>query len=384
MNKRKFLKYCTLCSAAGLVDVGFNPSLAAITGRSFVPFIPEFPDEKLWKWSKEAACYVQTPRGLKCQVCPTACIVKPGELSACHTRLIHNDKLYTIAYGNPCSVHVDPIEKKPLFHFLPSTKSYSIATAGCNLACLNCQNWEISQVSPRETSNKDMMPEKVVSNCIENKCPSISYTYSEPVAYYEYCYETAKIAQLKGIKNVLVSAGYINEVPLRNLAKYIDAANINLKSFSNEIYEMLNGGTLDPVLRTLKVLKEEGVWLEITNLVVPTWTDDMDMIKKMCDWLVQNGFRETPLHFNRFFPLYKLKNLSPTPASVLEKARDIAHRAGISYVYIGNIPGSTGENTYCPKCKKLIIERKGFTILQNDLISGGCKYCKHPVPGKWK
>ncbi|HNW74637.1 MAG TPA: AmmeMemoRadiSam system radical SAM enzyme, partial [Bacteroidales bacterium] len=213
---------------------------------------------------------------------------------------------------------------------------------------------------------------------------SIAYTYSEPIAFYEYTFDTARLARARGIKNLLISNGYINEKPLRDLALYLDAANINLKSFSDDIYARLNGGSLQPVLQTLKILKELGVWLEITNLVVPSWTDKPDMIAEMCAWLMNNGFADTPLHFSRFHPLYKLTGLPYTPLSILEKARDIALKAGIRFVYIGNVPGTPAENTYCPKCKKTVIERRGFNISQNNLKNAACKFCNTPIAGVWQ
>ena len=339
--------------------------------------------DEIDKWTIEARHFVNTPKGIKCLICPNECKILPGEEGDCHTRVNIDGILYYIGYGNPCAVHVDPIEKKPLYHFYPSSKAFSIAIAGCNLACLNCQNWEISQTSPRKTRNFDLMPEEVVDQCIKSDCLSIAYTYSDPVAFYEYAYDTSKIAHSRGIKNVLVSAGYINPEPLKEFCKYIDAANIDLKSFSNEIYEMLNAGKLEPVLESLKILKSEGVWLEITNLLVPSWTDDMDMIKKMCDWLVENGFADTPLHFSRFHPLYKLTELPATPISSLNEARKIALSCGIDFVYIGNVPGTDAENTYCPQCKKLIMERKGFYILQNNLQQNRCSFCKSLIAGYW-
>ncbi len=326
LSKREFIRLSAL--GIGAVGCGFcNLDLIA-KGSDLTTGIPVNPQSSS-KSTIEAKYYVSTPKGLKCQLCPNDCKVKAGEESECRTRMNIEGKLYCYAYGNPCAVHVDPIEKKPLYHFYPTSMAYSIATAGCNLACLNCQNWEISQTSPKKTRNYDLPPEKVVEEAIQNKCKSIAYTYSDPVAFWEYTFDTAKIARQEGIKNVLVSAGYIHEKPLREWCKYIDAANIDLKSFSNEIYEMLNAGTLEPVLNTLKILKEENVWLEITNLIVPDWTDDMDMIKKMCDWLAENGLNNTPLHFSRFHPQYKLTNLPATPASVLNKAKDIAHTAGL-------------------------------------------------------
>jgi pyruvate formate lyase activating enzyme len=338
---------------------------------------------KLWKWSKESPYYIQTPRGIKCQICPNQCELKDGQEGHCRTHVVNNNKLYSIAYGNPCSVHVDPIEKKPLFHFLPTSKSFSIATAGCNLACLNCQNWEISQQSPKFTSNMDLMPSRVVEEAEKSSCRSIAYTYSEPIAFYEYTFDTAKLARSKGIKNLMISNGYINEKPLRELCKYIDAANINLKSFNDEIYQKLNAGSLQPVLNTLKILRDEGVWLEITNLIIPNWTDMPEMTKQMCDWLVKNSFQDTPLHFSRFFPQYKLTSLPYTPVTILEKARNIAMSSGIKYVYIGNVPGSAAENTYCPGCKKIVLERKGFTILSNNLKNSNCKFCGVKIAGVW-
>ena len=342
------------------------------------------PPGGLGKFSKESPFAVTTPKGVKCQICPNNCILKEGLDSICRTHMVKDGKLYTIAYGNPCSVHTDPIEKKPLFHYLPASSSYSIATAGCNFACLNCQNWEISQTSPKDTRNIELFPEKVVEEAIKDGCKSIAYTYSEPIAFYEYMFDTAKLARARGIKNLLISNGYINEKPLHDLSKYLDAANINLKSFSEETYAKLNGGALQPILNTLKILKSEGVWLEITNLIVPGWTDDLNMIKEMCDWLVANGFSDNPLHFSRFMPLYKLTSLPYTPLDILEKARNIAMKTGIRYVYIGNVPSTTAENTYCPTCKKIVIERRGFTILANNLNHSACKFCNAKIAGVWE
>ena len=327
--------------------------------------------------------YEETPRGVKCMICPNECTLKLDEVSDCHNRVNRDGKLFTMAYGNPCAIHIDPIEKKPLYHFLPGSRAFSIATAGCNLACLNCQNWTISQVSPEDTRNYDLMPERVVTETIDNNCQSIAYTYSEPITFYEYTLHSAKIAREKGIKNVLVSAGYINEEPLRNLAQYIDAANIDLKSFKESIYLKLNAGKLQPVLNTLKILREENVWLEITNLVIPSWTDDFEMIKEMCDWLAANDLQDAPLHFSRFHPMYKLTQLPPTPVATLEKAREIALGSGIRYVYIGNVPGTQACDTICPKCHKTVVERRGYVILSNHIKDGRCTYCDEPISGIW-
>ncbi|WP_153631771.1 AmmeMemoRadiSam system radical SAM enzyme [Prolixibacter sp. SD074] len=356
--------------------------LMGTLGMAFIPALAA-NDPVLKKYQREARYYKITGRGVKCTLCPNECNISLNDTGDCRTRINRDNKLYTTAYGNPCAIHIDPVEKKPLYHFLPGSRSFSIATAGCNLVCLNCQNWQISQATPAETRNQELFPGQVVASSIGNNCQSIAYTYAEPLVFYEYMYDSSEKAHQEGIKNILISNGYVNEEPLRKLTKVIDAANIDLKSFSDDIYIRLNTGSLKPVLRTLKILKEEGVWLEITNLVIPGWTDDMDMIKEMCAWLVKNGFDETPLHFSRFFPQYKLQQLPATPAETLTKARNIAMQEGIKFVYIGNLPGNDASNTLCPKCHQVVIERKGFRILKNNLTKGKCQFCHTPVPGVW-
>jgi pyruvate formate lyase activating enzyme len=377
MERRKFIA-SGFASAACLLCRN-NMLFAGIGELSEIPAI----GGSLWKWSHEAYHYKLTPRGVVCTNCPNQCTLKRMETSKCRNRINVKDKLYSIAYGNPCAVHIDPIEKKPFFHFLPSSKAFSIATAGCNFACLNCQNWEISQKSPKETENMDLMPAEVVDACIKNNCQSIAYTYSEPTVFYEYVHDTARIARSKGIKNVYKSNGYINEQPLRMQCKYLDAANIDLKGFTEDTYLKLNSGKLAPVLRTLQVLKDEGVWLEITNLVIPSWNDNLKIIRDMCKWLVANKMEDSPLHFSRFSPLYKLTQLPATPVLTLQKARDIALNAGLKYVYVGNLPGTNLENTICPKCRKTVVERKGFKVIQKNIIEDKCGYCGERIAGIW-
>jgi pyruvate formate lyase activating enzyme len=291
--------------------------------------------------------------------------------------------LFTIAYGNPCAIHIDPVEKKPLYHFLPGSDAFSMATAGCNLACLNCQNWTISQSSPEETENYDLMPDQVIAQAIKYNCRSIAYTYSEPITYYEYVFDTGQLAKQAGIQNILVSNGYIKTEPLVNLCRVVDAANIDLKSMEEEIYLKLNAGKLEPILNTLKTMKGEGVWLEITNLVVPSWTDDLEMIKRMCGWLAQNGFEDTPLHFSRFHPQYKLQKLPSTPVQTLQQSEAIARSEGLQFVYIGNVPGNEKTDTRCPQCSEVVVDRSGFTILEVNIKDGKCTHCGHEIPGRW-
>jgi len=340
------------------------------------------PDEEQ-VFRKEAMFQEETARGIMCRICPNECVLKEGELSKCNNRKVIKSKLYTLAYGNPCSVNVDPIEKKPLYHFLPGSRAFSIATAGCNLVCLNCQNWTISQTSPDKTRNYTLPPQKVVSECISKDCRSIAYTYSEPVTFYEYAYDTASIARKEGIKNVFKSNGYIYPEPLEKLCSVIDAANIDLKAFSNTTYLKLSGGKLQPVLDSLKIYRDKGVWLEITNLIVPGWTDNMDEIRKMCRWLCDNGFKNVPVHFSRFHPTYKLEQLPPTPVEVLNNAVKIASEEGLKYIYTGNVPGHEMSDTRCPVCKTVLIVRQGYRIASNNMPGGKCAKCGTSIDGIW-
>lgn len=319
---------------------------------------------------------------VQCELCPNGCVLDEGQRSRCRTRMNKDGKLYSLVYGKPCAVHIDPIEKKPFFHFLPGTTAFSIATAGCVLSCKFCQNWQISQAKPEDTDTYDLPPDKVVSQAIANKCRSVTYTYTEPTVFYEYMYDTAVIARKQGIKNTMHSCGYINEKPLRKLSKYLDAADLDLKGFTEDFYNRICSGSLKPVLNSLVVLKEEGVWLEITNLVIPTLNDNMKNIKDMCIWMQKNLGSDTPVHFSRFFPHYKLTNLPPTPLETLIDARKTAMDSGLRYVYIGNIRHE-GESTFCPKCKKLLVERIGYFVKQNHILNGKCKFCSTAISGVW-
>jgi pyruvate formate lyase activating enzyme len=320
---------------------------------------------------------------IRCELCPHRCRVSRGKRGLCRVRENRDGKYYSLVYGNPCAMHPDPIEKKPFFHVLPGTISFSIATAGCNFQCKFCQNWEISQASPEDIFNHDVPPEEVVKKAKEIRSHSIAYTYVEPTVFYEYMVDVGQLAKKAGLLNVTHSNGFINPIPLRNLCKVLDAANIDLKGFSEPFYRELCGGELNPVLETLKILKEEKVHLEITNLMIPTKNDELSMVREMCLWIKKELGADTPVHFSRFYPLYKLRTLPPTPVSTVEKARAVALSAGLEYVYIGNIPGHEAENTFCPKCKKMVIQRTGYMVGEVNMKAGKCKFCGKPIPGIW-
>ena len=321
--------------------------------------------------------------GLVCGICPHRCVLSPGDRSVCRSRVNIDGTLYSLVYGNPCAVNVDPVEKKPLYHFMPRSKAFSIATAGCNLRCLNCQNWEISQARPDDIRNYDIFPSQVIDAAKRVGADSIAYTYSEPITFFEYMFDTACLARENGLYNLWISAGYINKKPLLKLCGVLDGANVNLKSYSDDIYRKLNGARLQPVLNTFKTLHEQRVHFEMTNLVVPGYVDDEDMAKRMCEWILTNIGPDYPLHFLRFFPKYKLDRLPPTPVSTLTRFRKLAMAEGIRYVYVGNVPGHEGNNTYCHNCKKLLIKRQGYFLPVYNLVGNKCKFCGTIIPGVW-
>jgi pyruvate formate lyase activating enzyme len=310
--------------------------------------------------------------------------VGEGERGFCRVRENRDGEYYTLVHSNPCAVHIDPIEKKPLFHFQPGTAALSIATAGCNFTCKNCQNYDISQARPDDTVNYDLAPQDIVDLAIKYDTPTIAYTYTEPTVFYEYMLETAKAARRKGILNIYHSNGYINQGALDELVEYLDGANVDLKGFSEDFYRDITGGTLGPVLTALKTLKKSGVWLEITNLIIPTKNDADGAIRELCSWVKSELGTDTPVHFSRFYPQYKLQNLPPTSVETLRRAADIAHAVGLDFVYIGNVPGIAEENTFCPRCGKTIVGRTGYRVHAYMIENNKCAFCQAEISGHWQ
>ena len=321
---------------------------------------------------------------VQCELCPKGCVIQPGQSGECRVRVNVDGRLVAVTYGHPCSVNVDPVEKKPLYHFLPGTSILSIATVGCNLHCKNCQNWEISQANPEDVSAREAPPAVIPRLAQEHDCRSVAYTYTEPCAYYEYALDSSIKVHEAGLKNVLVTAAYCNTDPWAELCQHTDAANIDIKSMSDAFYRDNCAGSLIPVLNNCVQAKSIGVMVEITNLLIPTLNDSDDDVRALCRWVAENIGKETPLHFSRFFPHYQMRNLPPTSAATLDRAKTIADAEGLHHTYIGNISRPGAESTYCPSCEALLIERRGYYVLQNNLKNGACPQCATEIHGIWQ
>ncbi len=379
MKRRQFFKTAggaTFLASTGLINrtstfPAFLMDLYALGGEANLSKV-------------EARYYKKHPDSeIECTLCPRFCKLGDKERGYCGVRENIGGTYYTLVYGKACSIAVDPIEKKPLFHYLPKSSALSIATAGCNVNCKFCQNWEISQVRPEQVQNYDLPPLAVVETAQKYRCPVIAYTYTEPVIFYEYMYDTSLEARKKGVKSVVITGGHINPEPIEDLTKVVDAIKVDLKAFSQDFYTNYVRGKLQPVLEAIKIVHKSSVWLELVYLVIPTLNDSPDEIRKMCQWIMKEIGPDVPLHFSRFVPKYLIKNLPPTPVSTLEKVQKIALEEGIHYVYIGNVPGHPAESTYCPNCKKIVIKRIGYQINEIELKGGKCKYCNNPIPGIW-
>ncbi len=324
-------------------------------------------------------------RAVACELCPKGCVLAPGERGDCRIRVNLDGELVALTYGLPSAVHLDPVEKKPLNHFRPGQPILSVATAGCNLHCRNCQNWTLSQSNPEDLDNVRLPPQGLVALAKRYGAPMVAFTYSEPLVFYEYTLEGSEAARAAGLDTVLVTAGYANPGPLRRLYRVTSAANIDLKAFSDRFYRRVCDATLKPVLDALVIAKEEGVWLEVTHLVIPTLNDDPRMFRNLVRWMRANLGPDTPLHISRFHPRYKLRNLPPTPRETLETFADLAQEEGLRYVYVGNVLGTGRQNTVCPSCGALLVERRGYVVRRNRLegVPGRCPDCGASIAGVW-
>ncbi|AHE98945.1 AmmeMemoRadiSam system radical SAM enzyme [Thioalkalivibrio paradoxus] len=362
---------CALCLARvgiGLAPAGAQP---AGTGRGLVRPRPG-------SWFREEA-----NGRVHCQLCPWACVLEPGQTARCRVRSNRGGRGYTLAYANPVLVQEDPVERLPFFHIRPGSRTLSISTAGCNLDCKFCEVWDMALVDPDAVHAYDMPPETVLEQARAAGLGSISYAFGEPVVFYEYMRDTMALARRQGLLNLLHTAAFIEPEPLRELCRHLDAANVDLKGFDPRFYRDVCGGELEPVLRSLELLRTAGVHLEITHLLIPTLNDDPATLRRMCIWIRDELGPDVPLHFARFYPLYRLANLPQTPVSTLDRAREIALEVGLRYVYIARVTGHAGENTYCPACGQLAIRRIGFVIGEIHLAEGRCSHCGEPIPGRW-
>lgn len=331
---------------------------------------------------KEAMFYEKIEDSkVRCYLCAHHCVISPNKRGICSVRENIDGTLYSLVYGKIIARNIDPIEKKPLFHFYPASKSYSIATVGCNFKCLHCQNYQISQYTKefKEIPGEEMTPEEVVSEALLTGCKSISYTYTEPTIFFEFAYDCAKLAKEKGIKNVFVSNGYTSAEATRAIAPFLDANNIDLKGDEN-FYKNIVGAKLQPVLETIKLMKELGIWIEITTLIIPKYNDSPDFLKRVAEF-IKSIDPDIPWHVSQFYPTFLLTDQPRTPVSSLKKATEIGLQSGLRYVYMGNVPGEGGENTYCPTCGQLLIERRGFFVSKIQIKDSKCSKCYTPIAG---
>lgn len=336
------------------------------------------PDDKL-----RGNQYDHGKRIVKCELCAQECVITEGERGKCRARINVDGKLRTLVYGHPISVHVDPIEKKPFYHFLPGASAFSLATAGCPLTCKFCQNWEISQARPEDFRTQFVSPEAIVRATAKRSASVIAFTYNEPTVFTEYLTDIARIARKQDFRNVLISCGFMTQAPLEEMCQVLDAIKIDLKGFSKDFYRSVCGAELSPVLRSIRQVARSKTHLEIVNLVVPTLNDSKAMLTELSKWVVGELGPDVPVHFTRFHPDYQMLNLPPTPVETLEQAYEIAKAEGIRYAFVGNVPGHPGNHTYCPACGKAVILRTGFFVTEQHLEDGCCEYCNARIAGVW-
>ncbi len=362
-------------------------SLRRIERRAFLTAAawPCLAAESDARYIAEARYYEKLPHNkIKCTLCPRECVIDDRERGYCGVRENRGGKYYTLVHSRVVSLNVDPIEKKPFFHYAPGSLAFSIATAGCNVNCKMCQNWEISQVRPEQVPSQHLPPRQAAQMARRTGSKVIAYTYTEPVIFFEYMVDTADAARKEGVKNCVVTNGYIRLEPLRDLCARVDAIKIDLKAYSEKFYREVVRGELKPVLEALSAIRKTPVWLEIVYLVTPSLNDSDSEFQGLARWVKKELGPDVPVHFSRFHPQYLLKNLPPTPVKTLERARAIAKAEGLHYAYVGNVPGHPGENTYCPGCGKAVVERYGFRVRAMRLKKGRCEACGRPVAGVWE
>jgi pyruvate formate lyase activating enzyme len=363
--------------------LGDNSGLA-FGGTYLDELIRQAPKARYWKPVKikgDSALDEETIA--KCLLCANGCAISNGQRGRCRTRMNVNGELKSLVYGRPVSIHVDPIEKKPLYHYLPGSAAFSLATTGCLLKCKFCQNWEISQSSPEDHPVAFTPPSKIVSGALTSKSPVIAFTYNEPTVFTEYLTDIARDAKKQGIRCVMISCGFMNEAPLAEMCSTLAAIKIDLKGYSEDFYRDACGAKLQPVLRSIRQIAKSGIHLEIVNLVVPTLNDSNKMMQGLIEWILSEVGPDVPVHFTRFHPDYQLQNLPPTPVETLDRVYKMAVSKGLHYPYVGNVPGHPGNNTYCPKCKKIVVERQGFFITRMNIKDGCCMFCKQKIAGVW-
>lgn len=378
MTRREMLQ-ATAATAAGLC-------LGARVGRpseAEADPLSSFGEQR--RFVKEAMFYKKLPNArVLCTLCPRECRVADRERGFCGVRENRGGTYYTLVHSRPCSIgQADPIEKKPLFHYIPGTNAFSIATAGCNMECRFCQNWQISQFRPEQVRATYLPPEQLIEASLRQRTPTIAYTYSEPTVFAEYMYDSAKVGRQRGVGGAMISNGYINEHAIIKLCEQLTVVKIDLKAFTNKFYQEVCAGTLEPVLNALKTLKRIQMWFEIVVLVIPTLNDSRNEIRELCQWVKTELGPDVPIHFSRFHPTYRLQNLPSTPLRTVEMARDTAIRAGLHYAYLGNVRTHPGESTYCPGCRATVIKRVGYATWPTGLKDGKCRKCGRPIAGVW-
>jgi len=381
MNRRLFIKRCLAgCGTAYLGYGAFGEFVLGKIDRGVGLGFRNDAPATLGSFSRPAAFAVKSGDLVRCTLCPHECLLGENDRGFCRARVVKGGRLHTVAYGNLCSLMVDPIEKKPLYHFLPRSPILSVAMGGCNLRCLNCQNWEISQARPSEVARYEAFPEDLVTTTKGRGIGLLAYTYSEPLVSYEYVRDTAALAHEHGIRNVLVTAGYANPKPLRELGRVIDAVTLDLKAIDPTLFREISGGRATPVLRGLEILKEEKVWVEVSFLMVPTLSDSTKEIADFARWVARNLGDGTPLHILRFHPAHRLLHLPRTPVPRMEAAYARSRDAGLKYVYLGNVPGHDANHTRCPHDGRMLIQRRGYSVTRFDVEGGRCP-CGEVIPG---